>query len=100
MILADIKSRTDHGAKGYCYARYTLSDFYFNIRPRYAARANGFVSNLGRDGFSLLGIRTTNHYACSRQIDECDYVILLLGSQYGEQSVAGVSYLSLNMNMR
>lgn len=30
-----------------------------------------------------------------RQIDECDYVILLLGSQYGEQSIAGVSYLSL-----
>jgi hypothetical protein len=30
-----------------------------------------------------------------RQIDECDYVILLLGSQYGEQSISGVSYLSL-----
>ncbi|MFX6717062.1 DUF4062 domain-containing protein, partial [Acinetobacter baumannii] len=29
------------------------------------------------------------------QIDECDYVILLLGSQYGEQSISGVSYLSL-----
>jgi len=30
-----------------------------------------------------------------RQIDECDYVILLLGSQYGEQSISGASYLSL-----
>ncbi|WP_127493261.1 DUF4062 domain-containing protein [Acinetobacter calcoaceticus] len=30
-----------------------------------------------------------------RQIDECDYVILLLGSQYGEQTISGVSYLSL-----
>ncbi|PTV49269.1 DUF4062 domain-containing protein [Acinetobacter pittii] len=30
-----------------------------------------------------------------RQIDECDYVVLLLGSQYGEQSISGVSYLSL-----
>lgn len=30
-----------------------------------------------------------------RQIDECDYLILLLGSQYGEQSISGVSYLSL-----
>ena len=30
-----------------------------------------------------------------RQIDESDYVILLLGSQYGELSVSGVSYLHL-----
>ena len=30
-----------------------------------------------------------------RQIDDCDYVLLLLGSQYGEQSVSGVSYLQL-----
>lgn len=30
-----------------------------------------------------------------RQIDECDYLILLLGSQYGEQAISGVSYLSL-----
>lgn len=30
-----------------------------------------------------------------RQIDDCDYVLLLLGSQYGEQSVSGVSYLHL-----
>ena len=30
-----------------------------------------------------------------RQIDESDYVILLLGSQYGELSVSGVSYLNL-----
>ena len=30
-----------------------------------------------------------------RQIDDCDYVLLLLGSQYGEQSVSGVSYLNL-----
>ena len=30
-----------------------------------------------------------------RQIDDCDYVVLLLGSQYGEQSVSGVSYLHL-----
>lgn len=30
-----------------------------------------------------------------RQIDESDYVILLLGSQYGEQSISGSSYFSL-----
>lgn len=30
-----------------------------------------------------------------RQIDDCDYVLLLLGSQYGEQSVSGVSYMHL-----
>ena len=30
-----------------------------------------------------------------RQIDDCDYVILLLGSQYGEQSVSGVGYMHL-----
>lgn len=30
-----------------------------------------------------------------RQIEDCDYVFLLLGSQYGEQSVSGVSYLHL-----
>ena len=30
-----------------------------------------------------------------RQIDESDYVILVLGSQYGELSVSGVSYLHL-----
>lgn len=30
-----------------------------------------------------------------RQIDESDYVLLLLGSQYGELSVSGVSYLHL-----
>lgn len=30
-----------------------------------------------------------------RQIDDCDYVLLLLGSQYGERSVSGVSYLHL-----
>ena len=30
-----------------------------------------------------------------RQIDESDYVILLLGSQYGELSVSGVSYVHL-----
>ena len=45
-----------------------------------------------------MGIRTTNTLTTTlarRQIDECDYVILLLGSQYGEQSIAGVSYLSL-----
>ena len=30
-----------------------------------------------------------------RQIDDCDYVILLLGSKYGEQSVSGVGYTHL-----
>lgn len=30
-----------------------------------------------------------------RQIDESDYVVLLLGSQYGELSVSGVSYVHL-----
>lgn len=30
-----------------------------------------------------------------RQIDDCDYVLLLLGSQYGEQSVSGISYMHL-----
>lgn len=30
-----------------------------------------------------------------RQIDDCDYVVVLLGSQYGEQSVSGVSYMHL-----
>lgn len=30
-----------------------------------------------------------------RQIDDCDYVLLLLGNQYGEQSVSGVSYMHL-----
>lgn len=30
-----------------------------------------------------------------RQIDDCDYVILLLGSHYGDLSVSGVSYVHL-----
>ena len=30
-----------------------------------------------------------------RQIDDCDYVLLILGSQYGEQSVSGVGYMHL-----
>lgn len=30
-----------------------------------------------------------------RQIDECDYVILLLGDEYGQQSASGVSYVQL-----
>lgn len=30
-----------------------------------------------------------------RQIDDCDYVVLLLGSHYGEQSMSGVSYMQL-----
>lgn len=30
-----------------------------------------------------------------RQIDDCDYVVILLGSQYGEQSVSGVGYMHL-----
>lgn len=30
-----------------------------------------------------------------RQIDDCDYVIVLLGSKYGEQSVSGVGYMHL-----
>ena len=30
-----------------------------------------------------------------RQIDDCDYVVLLLGSQYGELSVSGSSYFQL-----
>ncbi len=30
-----------------------------------------------------------------RQIDDCDYVVILLGSAYGEQSVSGVGYMHL-----
>ncbi|WP_111895085.1 DUF4062 domain-containing protein [Acinetobacter sp. MB5] len=30
-----------------------------------------------------------------RQIDDCDYVVMLLGSHYGEQSMSGVSYMQL-----
>lgn len=30
-----------------------------------------------------------------RQIDDCNYVVILLGSQYGEQSVSGVGYMHL-----
>ncbi|EXR20516.1 hypothetical protein J671_0414 [Acinetobacter sp. 1130196] len=30
-----------------------------------------------------------------RQIDESDYIVLLLGSQYGEQSISGASYFAL-----
>ena len=30
-----------------------------------------------------------------RQIDDCDYVVFILGSQYGEQSVSGVGYMHL-----
>ena len=30
-----------------------------------------------------------------RQIDDCDYVVMLLGSQYGQQSVSGVGYMHL-----
>lgn len=30
-----------------------------------------------------------------RQIDDCDYVVILLGSQYGEQSVSCVGYMHL-----
>ena len=30
-----------------------------------------------------------------RQIDDCDYVILLLGSQYGDMSVSGIGYMHL-----
>lgn len=30
-----------------------------------------------------------------RQIDDCDYVVVLLGSHYGELSVSGVSYFQL-----
>ena len=30
-----------------------------------------------------------------RQIDDCDYVVVLLGSRYGEQSVSGVGYMHL-----
>jgi hypothetical protein len=30
-----------------------------------------------------------------RQIDDCDYVVILLGSQYGEQSVSGAGYMHL-----
>lgn len=30
-----------------------------------------------------------------RQIDECDYVVVLLGGKYGEQSVTGESYMYL-----
>ncbi len=35
-----------------------------------------------------------------RQIDDCDYVVILLGSQYGEQSVSGVGYMHLGIHLR
>lgn len=44
------------------------------------------------------GLESRTPLSCAharRQIDECDYVILLLGSQYGEQSVSGIGYMYL-----
>lgn len=32
-----------------------------------------------------------------RQIDECDYVVVLLGGKYGEQSISGESYMHLEI---
>ncbi|CAM9120963.1 DUF4062 domain-containing protein [Acinetobacter pseudolwoffii] len=49
-------------------------------------------------GFFSWGLeqRTPLNTAFSRrQIDDCDYVVILLGSKYGEQSVSGVGYMHL-----
>lgn len=50
-------------------------------------------------GFFSWGLeqRTPISTALSRrQIDDCDYLILLLGSQYGELSVSGMGYMHLD----
>lgn len=49
-------------------------------------------------GFFSWGLEQRNPLSTAfarRQIDDCDYVIILLGSQYGEQSVSGVGYMHL-----
>lgn len=49
-------------------------------------------------GFFAWGLEYRNPLTTTlarRQIDESDYVVLLLGSQYGEQSISGASYFSL-----
>ena len=49
-------------------------------------------------GFFSWGLEQRNPLSTAfarRQIDDCDYVVLLLGSQYGEQSVSGVGYMHL-----
>ena len=46
-------------------------------------------------GFFAWGLEYRNPLTTTlarRQIDESDYVVLLLGSQYGEQSISGASY--------
>lgn len=49
-------------------------------------------------GFFSWGLEQRNPLSTAfarRQIDDCDYVVILLGSQYGEQSVSGVGYMHL-----
>ena len=49
-------------------------------------------------GFFAWGLEQRTPLSTSlarRQIDDCDYVVILLGSQYGEQSVSGVGYMHL-----
>ena len=56
------------------------------------------VQTLMGMGFFSCGLESRTPLSCAharRQIDECDYVLLLLGSQYGEQSVSGIGYMHL-----
>ncbi|GAA5557629.1 hypothetical protein Asch01_02373 [Acinetobacter schindleri] len=49
-------------------------------------------------GFFSWGLEQRNPLSTAfarRQIDDCEYVVILLGSQYGEQSVSGVGYMHL-----
>lgn len=49
-------------------------------------------------GFFAWGLEQRTPLSTSlarRQIDDCDYVIMLLGNHYGEQSMSGVSYMQL-----
>ncbi len=49
-------------------------------------------------GFFSWGLETRTPMTTAfarRQIDDCDYFVLLLGSRYGELSASGVSYLHL-----
>ncbi len=56
------------------------------------------VQTLVGMGFFAWGLESRTPLSSAyarRHIDDCDYVILLLGSQYGEQSVSGIGYMHL-----
>lgn len=56
------------------------------------------VQTLVGMGFFAWGLESRTPLSSAyarRQIDDCDYVLLLLGSQYGEQSVSGIGYMHL-----